>query len=225
MTHPLNQLGRLTGDHLRKQDYSGDDDRLLAYKFADEIDSAISSSLVEQELSKIKVRGLKHATSVLSAYVPGSLSRLFKSANEAFNQVRWTEFYQADDWSEGFLGEFANGEGIGPDGVLYHPDIILGLFILGPHTIYPEHAHPADEFYIVLSGKPEFKVGANSEYLVQEPGSVVLHHSDTSHSIRTRKDPFFGVFGWRGEIHAPSWYREDMNDIKELKKHPTYAKS
>ena len=50
--------------------------------------------------------------------------------------------------------------GIGPDGRLWHDEVILGLFVLGPHTVYPPHAHPAEEFYVVLSGAPEWQVGA-----------------------------------------------------------------
>lgn len=33
----------------------------------------------------------------------------------------------------------------------------------------------------------------------------------------------FAVYGWRGAIAAPSWYRDDMTDEAEPKKYPPFA--
>ena len=130
-----------------------------------------------------------YAWTVLSKSVPGELVELYDAARSAFGHVRWTEFYEEDSWSKSFLPSFANGEGIGPDGRLRHDEVILGLFLLGPDITYPEHAHPAEEFYIVLTGNPEFKIGDNN-FELQEAGAVVLHHSNISHAIRTSTEPF-----------------------------------
>jgi len=167
---------------------------------------------------------LKFAPIVFDAAHENEISELMSLASSAFGLVRWTEFYAEDDWSRHFLPCFANGEGIGPDGRLRDNKIILGLFLLGPNTVYPSHAHPAEEFYLVLSGDPEFQVGAKKPYLTQKPGSVVLHHSNVSHSIRTSDHPFFGIFGWRGGIHERSWYRNDMSDETEPQKFPKISK-
>jgi quercetin dioxygenase-like cupin family protein len=99
------------------------------------------------------------------------------------------------------------------------------LFILGPGTTYPAHAHPAEEFYIVLAGSPEFQVGANNTFERQRLGSIVLHHSEVSHSIRTKAEPFFAIFGWRGDIEARSWYRDDMANSNDHKRYPTIRKA
>jgi len=72
---------------------------------------------------------------------------------------------------------FENGEGIGPDGRLKHNEVILGLFLLGPNVTYPEHAHPAEEFYIVLTENPEFKVG-NNNFELKEAGAAIFHHAN-----------------------------------------------
>ncbi len=179
----------------------------------------------EQGFEQKPVAALKYAHSLLGVQVGDDLVDLYQAATDAFNHVRWTEFYAHDTWSQPFLSEFANGEGIGPDGFFYHQDLILGLFILGPETIYPEHAHPAEEFYIVLSGNPQFKVGLNSRYETRYPGDVVLHHSDISHSIKSADSPFFAIFGWRGDINSPSWYKNKMDDRDEVKKYPKIKKS
>jgi len=223
--NPLYKLAELSRDHLRKTRFVSDADSKLVQEFANDLDSVLAVELPEQSLGKRSVNGLRYAPEVFDANVPENLLELYQAASNTFKHVRWTEFYQEDSWSKSFLDEFANGEGIGPDGSLYHQDIILGLFILGPETTYPEHAHPAEEFYIVLTGNPHFKVGINSEFEPKRAGDVILHHSDISHSIRSSSTPFFAIFGWRGEIHARSWYRNNMADPDEPIKHPTIRKS
>ena len=223
--NPLYKLAELSRDHLRNTKYANDADSKLAQLFSHDLDSVLLSDLPEQAFEERSVSGLRHTPDVLGANVPDTLLELFEAARNTVDHVRWTDFYEEDSWSRSFLDEFANGEGIGPDGALYHSEIILGLFILGPETFYPAHAHPAEEFYIVLTGKPQFKVGVNGEFETKHPGAVVLHHSNMSHSIRSSSTPFFAIFGWRGQINARSWYRNNMADRNEPKKHPTIRKS
>lgn len=223
--NPLYRLAKLSRDHLEKAQYSSETDFSLSQLFANDLNSILESDLSEIIKPERAVRGIQYAPIALGSNVPSDLSEIYCASKEAFGYVRWTEFYEEDSWSKSFLPVFANGEGIGPDGRLFHREIILGLFILGPHTIYPEHAHPAEEFYIVLTGNPEFQVGADSDFELKNSGEVVLHHSDISHSIRSSDEPLYAIFGWRGNINARSWYRNNMTDANEPKKHPTIKKS
>lgn len=221
----LYELAKISRDHLREAQYSNDTDLSLAQLFANDLNSVLESNLSAKIQPEKAVRGLRYAPIALGSNVPSGISEIYSASKEAFSYVRWTEFYEEDSWSKSFLPVFANGEGIGPDGRLFHKEIILGLFILGPHTTYPEHAHPAEEFYIVLTGNPEFKVGAENDFELKKSGEVVLHHSDISHSIRSSDEPFYAIFGWRGDINARSWYRNNMSDANEPKKYPTIKKS
>lgn len=223
-TNPLYSLARVTRDHLRKAAFSDPKDAQLAESFASDLESILGESLPEQMPGEKEVRALHNAPILLGRDIPEEIGALTEAARNAFVQVRWTEFYEEDDWSKPFLSSFANGEGIGPDGRLFHKNIILGLFILGPDTTYPAHAHPAEEFYIVLNGNPEFQVGAINNFEHQQLGSIVLHHSEVSHAIRTSAEPFFAIFGWRGDIEAKSWYRDDMANTTDPKMYPTISK-
>ncbi len=223
MQNPLYKLAQLTSEHLRKMDCSKVIDHKLSHLFADDLDNVSVCVLHEKTPGERRVRALSYAPLVLGQSVSVELAELYNAARNAFGQVRWTEFYEADSWSKSFLPSFANGEGIGPDGRLQHDEIILGLFLLGPNTVYPEHAHPAEEFYLVLTGNPEFNVGGKG-FEFHEAGSVVLHHSNVSHAIRTSDEPFYAIYGWRGEIGARSWYRDNMAEISESKKYPTIKK-
>ncbi len=202
-SEPLNQLARATSEHLRQISYENNEDAALARNFADDLKRVANASLEPQYGQGAPVRALKFAPIVFDTAHENEISELMSLASSAFGLVRWTEFYAEDDWSRNFLPCFACGEGIGPDGRLRDNKINFGLFLFGPNTVYPPHAHPAEEFYLVLSGDPEFQVGARNPYLIQNPGSVVLHHSKVSHSIRMSDHPFFGIFGWRGSI-APA---------------------
>ncbi len=221
---PLNQLARATSEQLRQISYDNNEDAALSGNFADDLERVAKASLETQKGQGAPVRALKYAAIVFDTAHENEISKLMSLASSAFGLVRWTEFYAEDDWSRRFLPCLANGEGIGPDGRLRDSKIIFGLFLQGPNTVYPPHAHPAEEFYFVLSGDPEFQVGAKKPYLTQKPGSVVLHHSNVSHSIRTSALPFFGINGWRGDIHEQSWYRNDMSDETEPKKFPKISK-
>lgn len=223
--NPLHELAKISRDHLRGIQYSNDNDYSLAQSFAKDLDSIIGTDLSEIVKPARAVRGLQYAPIVFGVNVPSKIAAIHNTAKAAFGYVHWTEFYEEDSWSKSFLPAFANGEGIGPDGRLLNSEIILGLFLLGPHTTYPEHAHPAEEFYLVLTGSPEFKVGIDADFELKKTGEVVLHHSEISHSIRSSDEPFYVIYGWRGDIDARSWYRRNMADTCETKKHPTIEKS
>ncbi len=221
----LRALARSTGKYLRAGASAAGVDRDLARIFADDLAQLADAPLGERFPGETDVRALAFAPRVLGRPAAPGLEDLTRAARAAFGLVRWSEFYAEDDWSRDFLPSFANGEGIGPDGRLRHDRIILGLFLLGPETRYPAHAHPAEEFYIVLAGTPAFQVGADSEFVARPPGSIILHPADVSHAIRSGDEPFFGVFGWRGKIAAPSWYRDDMRDPAAPLRFPTIRKT
>lgn len=166
------------------------------------------------------VRGLTYAPLIFGA---GPAHPLFEVALGAFPHAVWSEFYDDTPWSRPFLPRFATGECIGPSGTLHSDRTILGLFILGPDTFYPAHAHPAEEFYIVLAGQGDFQNGATAAFETKRPGDAIFHASEASHAICTGPQALFAVYGWRGAIAAPSWYRDDMTDEAEPKKYPPFA--
>lgn len=187
--------------------------------FADLAESVGSSSLEFSIIETRDTRGLRYLAQGL-AQAQIQLSRpIVEAARTASGWAAWSEFYEQDSWSAPFIERFANGDIIGPSGTWYSDKLILGLFIFGPNIFYPSHAHPAIEIYYVLSGSPQFQVGADQPFIYKPPGSIILHRSDVSHAIRTGLLPVFGVYAWRGELSAPSWYRNNMVDEGEPKKY------
>ncbi len=225
VVEPLRRLASAVADHLRSAPLELSADRELADRFATALEEvAGQDGGTVQHGSPRPVRGLAQLPAVLDRAERLGEWPLLDAAAGAVGVVRWSEFYAEDDWSRPFLADFANGEGIGPDGRIRDERVILGLFLLGPHAVYPPHAHPAEEFYVPVAGNVEFEVGAGSGYRAIPPGGVVLHHSNVSHSIRTGAEPSLSVFGWTGDLTAPSWYRADMADDTEPARHPTILK-
>jgi mannose-6-phosphate isomerase-like protein (cupin superfamily) len=135
----------------------------------------------------------------------------------------WTTFYAQSEWSTGFIDDFAVGVLVGPDGPYVCQRVVVGLLLLGPHSNYPPHAHPAVEVYRVLSGGGEFQVGAQGGFRRRQPGSVVVHRSDELHAIRTGHPPLFALYVWVGDLAGRIWHGDDMTNPHAAVSYPLMA--
>ncbi|WP_170480004.1 dimethylsulfonioproprionate lyase family protein [Ruegeria arenilitoris] len=180
----LLKLARRTSEHLllNIDSQTSEDRKELIAIMSSAIDGIETTSVDTKTPSQTNVRALRHAPKVFGASVPPSLDGLRQAAFSAFGYVNWAEFYAENNWSRPFLSEFANGEGVGPDGVLTNHEVILGLFLMGPNTYYPPHAHPAEEFYVVLSGDASFQVGTGGQPNRKHQGDVVVHRKNEVHA-------------------------------------------
>ncbi len=194
------------------------DERILTSAFADEILS--EAEILDEPTSNksLDVRGLRYGPMLLGG--EGDTLPLLKAVRNTFGFARWTEFYRQTPWSHDFLERFATGECLGSSGRFMSERLIIGLFILGPETFYPAHAHAAEEFYLVVEGEAEFQNGASAEFMTKRKGDLVLHGSEVSHAIRTSSKALLAVYGWRGNLKKPSWYRDNMADDMEQKNYP-----
>ena len=130
----------------------------------------------------------------------------FATSLDALKETfRWRTFYAESDWSRPFLANFAAGELVGPGCAIPSRDLVLGVLLMGPHTFYPAHAHPALELYTVLAGKPQFKAGEGA-WRTLENGMFVFHPADMEHTMQTLERPMLALYAWRGDITAPSYY-------------------
>ncbi|NVO24685.1 dimethylsulfonioproprionate lyase family protein [Donghicola mangrovi] len=53
--------------------------------------------------------------------------------------------------SENFAQGHANAMILGPGGIEPRTDVLLGASLLAPHVRYPDHTHPPEETYLVLT--------------------------------------------------------------------------
>lgn len=83
---------------------------------------------------------------------------------------------------------------------LYKSDnILIGLFYLGPHHFYPEHLHPASEFWIILSGTAKWKRG-DEPWTLRKAGESFIHTTNQSHAMETLDEPILAMWAWTGDL-------------------------
>lgn len=147
---------------------------------------------------------LRHLASALAAPAPGAREAAAElGAIGPHLPWRYSYAERADAPDLGDRVAFA--ELVGPDAPLRSGDVCLGLTLIAPRTLYPDHRHPAIELYYVLAGTAVWR--AEGRAVVAQPGTFVLHPSGVSHAMETRADPLLAVYTWSGDdIRTPSSY-------------------
>lgn len=99
--------------------------------------------------------------------------------------------------SDNFEVGHANAMIAGPDGLEPRTDVWLGVSLLAPHVRYPDHHHPPEETYLVMSagefaqsGDPWFSPGVGGS-LYNPPGIL--------HAMRVGPAPLFAFWLLRPE--------------------------
>jgi hypothetical protein len=135
---------------------------------------------------------------------------IIKALRPIINRLNWSKFYEEDDWNRKFINRCANGACVGPLGIIKSNELILDVFLLGPHTLYPAHGHAAVEIYYILGGSPYFQV-YESPWEEKLPGSFSLHQSNVVHATKTKDEPMLSVIVWRGDLQSPSWHMKNAS--------------
>ncbi len=92
---------------------------------------------------------------------------------------------------------------IGPDACGYlHSDFNLGIFMLGPRTLYRDHNHDAPELYLNLSEKSGWRFGAR-DWQDFPAGSLIWNAAGETHATRIYDEPFISVFFWLEKVNSP----------------------
>lgn len=95
-------------------------------------------------------------------------------------------------------------EFVGPDGMLAHERVRLGLLLQGAGVAYPPHRHAAEELYLVLAGTADWCIDQGKP-VSRGPGSFVWHKPGQLHSMRTGSEPMLALWGWTGDVRSASY--------------------
>lgn len=128
----------------------------------------------------------------------GVLARLSQSVCESATTLAWRQTYRSGEMSPAFLDRYGWVEVFGLKGPVAAERIAGGLLLLGPETLYPPHAHAAEELYVPLSGTAEWQAG-DSDFERRDPGSAIWHGSGVPHAMRTAAAPMLALYLWRGQ--------------------------
>lgn len=138
---------------------------------------------------------LRHVDALLAAPGTSSLIEPFRAALPGF---RW-RLPPANDVERWLGGRSAGNVVVGPEGTYPTGEIRFGAFLIAPDTVYPLHAHAAEELYIVIGGSGRWWI-ADEPYSPRGPGAVVHVPSWTPHAIRTDAEPLLTLWVWMGDV-------------------------
>jgi len=106
----------------------------------------------------------------------------------------------------GLENRMAWAEFVGPEAPIHSDKIGIGVTLIGPHTLYPAHFHPAVESYFVLSGTALWTAAGVTRAL--PPGSFILHPENIVHAMETYEAPLLAAYTWTGDIVTSSAYAD-----------------
>ena len=91
-----------------------------------------------------------------------------------------------------FFDNHANATLIGNDGIEYHDSVRLGVSLIAPDVEYPDHQHPPEEAYLVMSGGDWRQ--DHGEWFRREPGEIVHNIPNIWHAMRAGKAPLLALW-------------------------------
>ncbi len=93
----------------------------------------------------------------------------------------------------------ATAELIGPNGMIFHDTVRVGLFMQAANLDYVTREHAAEETFIMLCGEGLWSVN-NGPLQKQTSGAYIHHPSMAPHVSVTDAHPFIAAWRWTGEI-------------------------
>lgn len=109
----------------------------------------------------------------------------------------WGQTYTAEDFGADFLAGYGWMELFGARGHFVHDAVAGGFLLLGPHIVYPDHHHTAEEIYIPMTGGAAWRMGGGA-FAGRAADTVIHHPPDVSHAMRTGAEPLLALYLWRG---------------------------
>jgi quercetin dioxygenase-like cupin family protein len=80
----------------------------------------------------------------------------------------------------------------GPGGLEERDDLWLGVSLLAPHVRYPDHTHPPEETYLVLS-EGDFMQGADN-WMTPGIGGSLYNPPGILHAMRSGDAPLLAIW-------------------------------
>ena len=121
----------------------------------------------------------------------GNLGKLAVALREIEPNLSWNN--QSERRKSAVLAEnYADSFIVGPRGFVPSSRVEIGVSVMAPHTTYPDHRHPPEELYLVLS-QGEWRQNADAWH---EPGvgGVVYNPANIVHAMRANAKPLFAIW-------------------------------
>jgi len=176
--------------------------------------------LGENRLVDVPPNGTRHNQTLenaIAGITTPELAEIASCLSAAKDYLDWQEdnaqFYAQDaDLGDGYKNCNLHTVLIGPGACgLTHPDFSLGIFMLGPYTLYRDHCHDAPELYLNLSDNAGWRF-TSGKWRDYPGGTFIWNAAGERHATRVYEEPFISVFVWTENvisqcnvIHCNDW--------------------
>lgn len=106
--------------------------------------------------------------------------------------LRWYRRKTATPADEPFYSSHANAMLIGPGGLEERADVQVGITVMPPRALYPDHDHPPEEVYIALSGGEWWN--AAMPWTEPGPGGIIYNPPGILHAMRAGDAPLLALW-------------------------------
>ena len=138
--------------------------------------------------------------------LPDSVLELLQTTSPESTVSKISALTQDLKWSKSARSHTPISELVGPTSLIKHKSFRVGLLALTPEIDYADHAHPADEVYIVLAGSGSWSLDGGP-YQVKKPGDIIDIPSMMTHAMRTGTTPALTLYSWTGDDVSFDHYR------------------
>lgn len=111
--------------------------------------------------------------------------------------LAWQRRGTAKPGDEPFYSGHANATVVGRGGLEERGDLLIGVSLVAPGVVYPDHHHPPEEVYVSLAAGQ----WRNADTPWTDPGQGGLFYNPPGivHAMRTGSDPLLAVWClWAG---------------------------
>lgn len=140
-----------------------------------------------------------HLDAALTAARQGApdVAEVADAVGSLARRLTWAPRPGSESVADGFHDNHANARVIGADGLEIRDDVSVGLSLMAPNTRYPDHRHPPEEVYLVLS-PGEWRQG-DGAWHEPGPGGVVHNPPGIVHAMRSGDAPLLAIWClWMG---------------------------
>jgi quercetin dioxygenase-like cupin family protein len=149
---------------------------------------------------------LRHLPQAVAA-AQGDAATAAAALGRVATHLPWRYGYPSREDAPDLAERIAFAEVVGPGAPIESDVLCLGVTLIAPRTLYPDHRHPAIELYRILAGTATWTAGEAAHRA--PPGALVLHPSGVVHAMRTHDEPLLAVYSWTGEdVRTPSVYAQ-----------------
>lgn len=107
-------------------------------------------------------------------------------------RLRWHRRSTSTPADEPFYSSHANAMLIGPGGLEERPDVQVGVTVMPPNAVYPDHDHPPEEVYVALSGGEWWN--AAMDWTAPGPGGIIYNPPGILHAMRAGEGPLLALW-------------------------------